>query len=136
MKNYNSKLKMAVDFHGHLGPYLVLGMRMGDLALKKLRSKRHFGIEAIVSGATEKPKSCLIDGIQVSAGCTYGKGNIVKKAGEAISAVFKNLESNRKLKVSLKKDLIKKLDALKGHRDSEEFAKRILNTDYAGLFKF
>ena len=32
-------LKQAVDFHGHLGPYLVLGLLMGKYALKKLKSQ-------------------------------------------------------------------------------------------------
>ena len=138
MKNHNSKLKnlkMAVDFHGHLGPYLVLGMCMGDLAIKKLACRRHFGIMAEVYGAAKKPKSCLIDGIQVSAGCTYGKGNIHKQNGKIIRVVFKNLVSKRKLRISLKKELIQQLDSLKGHHDSEVFAKKIANTEYSKLFE-
>ena len=129
-------LKRAIDFHGHLGPYLILGLLMGDLAINKLKCKRHFGIKAIVKGAEHKPKSCLIDGIQVSTGCTYGKGNIIKLSGSSINAEFINLGNNKKIKICLKKDLVKKLDSLNGHRASEDFAGELLKTNPAKLFEF
>ncbi|MBM3246152.1 MAG: hypothetical protein FJZ13_02355 [Candidatus Omnitrophica bacterium] len=141
MQNCNSKLKIkidlkkAVDFHGHLGPYLILGMLMGELALKKLKAKKHFGIEAIVRGASEKPKSCLIDGIQISAGCTYGKGNIKKMNGRQIQVLFCNLRNNAKMKISFKKDLIRRLDGIKGHVDSEKFARKLVGCNPLELFQ-
>jgi len=131
-----SILKSAVDFHGHLGPYLVLGLLMGDLAIYKLKCKRHFGIKAIVKGAEQKPKSCLIDGIQVSTGCTYGKGNIIKLSGSTINAEFINLDNNKNIKICLKKNLVKKLDSLNGHRASEGFAGELLKTNPVELFEF
>lgn len=127
-------LKKAVDFHGHLGPYLVLGVLMGDVAIKKLKCRRHFGIRAQVKGADAKPKSCLIDGIQISTGCTYGKGNIRKIKGDKIQAIFCDLKKNKKLKVSLRQDLLKKLDNLDGHRESEIFAKKLLKYSAMQLF--
>ena len=38
-------LKEATMFHGHLGPYLILGILTGDLALKKLKCKKYFGLK-------------------------------------------------------------------------------------------
>ncbi|MCK9603880.1 MAG: formylmethanofuran dehydrogenase subunit E family protein [Candidatus Omnitrophica bacterium] len=128
-------LQRAVDFHGHLGPYLVLGLLMGKLAVNELGAKRHFGLKVIVKGANEKPKSCLIDGLQLSTGCTYGKGNIQKIKGNSIQALFYNLENKKKIRISLNKDLIGKLNNLKGHKDSEIFAKKIFHQEPAGLFK-
>lgn len=127
-------LEKAVDFHGHLGPYLVLGMLMGNLAINRLKSKRHFGIKAIIKGATQKPKSCLIDGIQVSTGCTYGKGNILKSRGDEIEVLFQNLRNNKKIKICLHKDLLKRLDALNGHKESEAFARELYKTDPLKVF--
>src|SRR3989338_7895008 len=140
-KNYNLKfknkrlLKDAIDFHGHLGPYLVLGILMGELAIKKLRCKKHFGIGAIVRGAIKKPVSCLIDGIQISSGCTYGKGNIEKRRGGKIAVSFRSLQNNKKIRVSLKRDLIKALDNLGGHRHSEIFARELLKINPKQLFE-
>ena len=69
-------LDQAVEFHGHLGPYLVLGIRMGLFALRELSSSGYEGIEALVKTGDVPSLSCLLDGIQVSTGCTMGKGNI------------------------------------------------------------
>ena len=74
-------LKEAIKFHGHLGPYLVLGILAGESALKKLRCKKYFGLNVRVWETHKKPKSCLIDGLQLSTGATYGKGNINKLNG-------------------------------------------------------
>ena len=43
-------LKQAIDFHGHLGPYLVLGLLMGEYGLKKIKAKPHFGVKVKVWG--------------------------------------------------------------------------------------
>ena len=64
------------SFHGHLGPYVVLGYRMGRIALEVSGSDGHFDILAEVHSPLKPPKSCLIDGIQLGSGCTLGKGNI------------------------------------------------------------
>jgi formylmethanofuran dehydrogenase subunit E len=76
-------------FHGHLGPYVVIGYRMGVLALAELDSEGHFGILAEVHSPFGTPRSCLIDGVQLGSGCTLGKGNIaVEEAPEPAWAVF------------------------------------------------
>jgi hypothetical protein len=78
-------------FHGHLGPYVVIGYRMGQLALRELGSDGHFGVSAEVHSPLKTPRSCLIDGIQLGSGCTLGKGNIsVEEAPEPAWAVFRS----------------------------------------------
>lgn len=133
MKN-RITLKEAVKFHGHLGPYLVLGILAGDLALKKLKCKKYFGFDVRVWGANKKPKSCLIDGLQLSTGATYGKGNIRKFNSKIIKMDFRNSLDNKKIILRFKKDIIEKLEAAKSHRDSELLAKRLYKTDYFGIF--
>jgi hypothetical protein len=79
-------------FHGHLGPYVVIGYRMGRLALSELDSEGHFGISAEVHSPRRTPKSCLIDGVQLGSGCTLGKGNIVVEEGpEPAWATFRTV---------------------------------------------
>lgn len=63
-------------FHGHLGPYVVAGLRMGRLALRKLEAEPHWGIQCQVHCPDHTPQSCSIDGIQFATGCTMGKRNI------------------------------------------------------------
>lgn len=140
IQNYNLKFKdkkileTAVKFHGHLGPYLVLGLLIGNLGTRLLQCKKHFGIKTIIKGAENKPKSCLIDGLQLSTGCTYGKGNICKKKGRLIRVFMYNLDNHKRIKISLKKNLIKRLDSLNNHRESESFAMWLFRQPYSELF--
>lgn len=129
-------LKEAVKFHGHLGPYLILGVLSGDFALKKLRAKKYFGLEVKVWGANKKPKSCLIDGLQLSTGTTYGKGNIQKLNGALIRMEFRNKENNKRISLELKDTIKDKLDNLKGHNDSEELARKLYKEKRNGAFRF
>jgi len=129
-------LKEAEKFHGHLGPYLILGILSGEYALKRLGCKKYFGLQVKVWGATEKPKSCLVDGLQLSTGATYGKGNIHKLNGNNIKILINDSESRRSIKITLKRDLIINLNCLKGHKDSEAFAKRLYKTNPLTIFNF
>ena len=133
MKNRVS-LKEAIRFHGHIGPYLVLGVLAGDLALKKLRCKKYFGLEVKVWGANKKPKSCLIDGLQLSTGATYGKGNIEKFNSKLIKINFVNKVNHKKISVRLKKDLIDILETTLTHKGSEALAKRLYKTNPSEIF--
>jgi len=127
-------LNEATKFHGHLGPYLILGILAGESALKKLKCKKYFGLDVKVCGADKKPKSCFIDGLQLSTGATYGKGNIAKIQSNKIRAVFCNTQNNKKLTISLKDGIIDKLNNLKRHRDSELFAKELYRKSPADIF--
>jgi formylmethanofuran dehydrogenase subunit E len=62
-------------FHGHLGPFIVIGYRMGRYALQKL-GNNPFAVKASVYCSGVTPQTCLADGIQLGSGCTLGKGNI------------------------------------------------------------
>jgi formylmethanofuran dehydrogenase subunit E len=127
-------LKEAKKFHGHLGPYLVLGILAGELALKKLKGKKYLGLEVKVYGANKKPKSCLIDGLQLSTGATYGKGNIEKFNGPFIKIAFRNHINNRKIFLKFKNKLLKQLNEAKTHKDSELLARKLYITAPSELF--
>ena len=147
-------LKRAIDFHGHLGPYLILGILAGEWAIKKFRCRKYFDLHVKVWGVNKKPRSCLIDGLQLSTGATYGKGNIEKFNSSGIkidfyhylnaggnSKVFKKENkvscgvNHKKITLRFKSELIQKLKETKTHRDSEILAKKLYTTDYNKLFK-
>ncbi|MGC9514090.1 FmdE family protein [Methanocrinis sp.] len=93
-------IERAVEFHGHLGPFLVLGVRMGLVALRELSSPGYQGIEALVKTRNTPSLSCLLDGIQVSTGCTMGKGNIRTEPLGRAEAEFSTEEKKVTLKVN------------------------------------
>ncbi len=68
-------LRQAARFHGHLGPWLVLGLKAGTYARRKLAASP-FELNARVFCPAGTPHTCFVDGVQFSSGCTMGKGNI------------------------------------------------------------
>ena len=127
-------MKQAVDFHGHLGPYLVLGLLMGDYALTRLKAQPHFGLKVMAWGAKDKPRSCLIDGLQLSTGCTYGKGNIRKYGGRFIKASFLKLNNKKSVDLSVRSEITKMLSRVRGHESSENLARKIFNMQAEDIF--
>jgi formylmethanofuran dehydrogenase subunit E len=66
-------LDKARDFHGHLGPFLVLGVRAGLRGLRELQTRKEsLDVSAKVQLTYSVPYSCILDGIQVATGCTIG----------------------------------------------------------------
>lgn len=101
---------LGTKFHGHPGPFLALGIRMGLLALSLLGSWGHRGILAEAETGTNPPISCLVDGIQISTGCTTGKGNLsVKPLGKA-AAVFS--ANGKKVRIEVRPEWLSRLEKL------------------------
>src|SRR3989304_1630238 len=73
-------------FHGHLGVYVTLGLRMG--AVGRRRFGHYKGLSAAVRARLQPPVLCLVDGVPFSSGCTMGKGNIRVADGENPEVVF------------------------------------------------
>ncbi|HTW92170.1 MAG TPA: formylmethanofuran dehydrogenase subunit E family protein [bacterium] len=75
MESKHPSLAAAARFHGHLGPWLALGLKAGLRARRELGASP-FELTAHVFCPARTPYSCFIDGVQVGSGCTLGKGNI------------------------------------------------------------
>ena len=82
-------LARAVEFHRHLGPFLILGLRMGMISRSMLKAQNHTDLTAIMLVDPKPPVSCAVDGVQVASGCTLGKGTIrVSEASDRIVGRF------------------------------------------------
>jgi len=77
----DAMIKRGTLLHGHLGPFLVAGIRMGLLALDLLGEDGYFGLRAETEAGSVTPLSCLNDGVQIGSGCTAGKGNLIVHDG-------------------------------------------------------
>ena len=103
MKFAKSEQQKLKNFHGHLGPYILLGYKIGQLAIAKLRTKNK-ELRTDYFGPAKTPYTCLVDGLQIVTGCTYGKRNIkVYNKSGLPRIVFKT--AKRKLVVNLKQEL-------------------------------
>ena len=121
-------LELLRFFHGHVGPYAVLGYRIGQRAMSVLGAEKYFGMQVTVTGPKTTPYTCLIDGLQVSTGCTTGKGNIAVAADDpppgllfAIQFGFGNRRLSVRVPESVKGTFAGWLQA--GLREEELFAK-------------
>jgi formylmethanofuran dehydrogenase subunit E len=82
--NKEYSIEDLAAFHGHLGPYIVLGYRMGRYIRQHFCSDP-FQMKASIHCSGEPPQSCLADGIQIGSGCTLGKRNIeIAESGEIL----------------------------------------------------
>jgi len=126
------ELKVMIDnaqkLHGHLGPFLVIGVRMGMIA------KRVLGVadgECACLNAHVKiplfpPFSCLLDGIQAATTCTVGNRRLTMENSEEIRVTFSKQDSNRMVKITLEPRLAEELEKkLSEDALTEEFALEI-----------
>ncbi len=128
-------LDKAAEFHGHLGPFLTIGVRMGLLAKRILRSDGFRDLNVIVNTGHNPPLSCVVDGIQVATGCTLGKGNIAVRNLGKISAVFRSkLEA---IRVKMKMDVFQSIKEGLSDGDPEkmeETARKVSSMPDTSLF--
>ncbi len=100
------ELEALRGFHGHLGVYVTLGLRMG--AIGKRRFGHYKGLTASVRSRPEPPMLCVVDGVQFASGCTMGKGNIRVEAGDDPEVRF--TKEGRILRVALRPGWRERID--------------------------
>jgi len=120
-------LKKAVKLHGHLGPFLVLGLKIGLLAEELSGGKiRSCKVEAI----DKKPYLCAVDGLKAVLGDNV---TVVVKKGTGITATF-NKPDNSAFVVSVKKHIIDKYAQVPWDK-CEESAYEVLRRETKSLME-
>ncbi|MCL0105897.1 FmdE family protein [Thermodesulfovibrionales bacterium] len=101
-----TELEKAVEFHGHLCPPIVFGVRASELGLEKLRAERPEDEEIV---AVIENDSCMGDAIQSVSGCTLGKGNLILKNYGKMAVAFINRANGESIRLIVKKKVIEDL---------------------------
>lgn len=80
----------AFEFHGHRCPFMPLGYRMGLMALDALGTAREMDhtLHVICELGEGHPQTCLMDGIQIATGATFGKTLVEKTFWGKLAATF------------------------------------------------
>jgi formylmethanofuran dehydrogenase subunit E len=123
------ELKALSHFHGHLGPYVVIGYRMGSLAKAELIGKT----KAVVRSGLRPPLSCLADGVQFSSGCTLGKGNIEVLDEGLAQATFS--AGDHVLIITLREEVRRDIDASMSKQNEVALAMSIYRAELDSLFE-
>jgi formylmethanofuran dehydrogenase subunit E len=104
-------LAMVVQLHGHLGPWVVAGARLGMAGAKAVEAKGHFDVEVTCEGPFEKPpRSCYLDGVQLGAGATLGKRTIHPVDAKKVVLKVRNLRTGKSVEVRPSRKLMDILD--------------------------
>jgi formylmethanofuran dehydrogenase subunit E len=89
-------LESAVRLHGHLGPSVIAGTRLGIAGIKAVEAKGYFDVEVTCEGPFAKPpQSCFLDGLQAGTGATMGKRNLIYIEAEKVVVRVKNTETGK-----------------------------------------
>ncbi len=92
-------LELAIQFHGHVCPGLLMGVRAADFAQKQLGVNPDQDEELL---AVVETNSCGVDAIQAILGCTFGKGNLIfKDYGKNVYTIASR-EQNRAVRIAQK----------------------------------
>ena len=104
----SGELAEAKAFHGHLGPNVVLGLRMGRIIVDRFGGEPFTYTLTSYTGDTP-PISCIMDGLQLATPCTVGNGRLrIAPGGEARVAAHKNGET---LKIRVRQAIIDRIKA-------------------------
>lgn len=124
-------VKLATSLHGHLSPGVALGIRMGQVGLKKLGLPR--GDKRLF--AVAETKLCLADGVQASTGCTLGHYSLRIEDFGKLAVCLARSDTKVGVRVILKgapsplvNDWMMRKKKLT-HEEEEELAKELLRLD-------
>jgi len=123
--------QQAIRFHGHNGPFLALGYKLGKYINEKHKPKGIMDIIIQVKVKPAKPFTCIIDGLQCSTFATLGKGNMMveKSRGKDITVFI--LAGKRKYTYYI---TWKAMDICLGAGDLHKAARKIFRTPSSQLF--
>ena len=126
-------MKQIERFHGHLGPYAVIGYKMGEKANKLLGSDP-FSKSAVVWAGSTPPMSCIIDGIQLSSGCTLGKGNLSVNSDGLPKARFTN-NNGKQIEIVLRSKVMHEIDTMVTEENIVHFSEQLYQRSDQELFE-
>jgi formylmethanofuran dehydrogenase subunit E len=130
----NEELKNIERFHGHIGPYAVIGFRMGKIANEKL-GNNPFSKKAQVWTSSKPPMSCIIDGIQMSSGCTLGKGNLTIFSGKLPKVLFSN-NDGKQIEIHLRESIKNEIDTNVTEQNIISYSEELFQKRDTELFEF
>jgi len=137
-KKLELTIRRSVKFHGHLGAFLVVGIRMGILAKRQLKNdlKDKFSLRATLKVPFRVPFSCTIDGVQMTTCCTVGNRRLSLESSKGeIVGIFVAYGSREAFKVRVRPEIVKGLIRKRTDEVSnEELAAQVLRMSDDQLF--
>lgn len=131
-KDNEEDVELAAKLHGHFSAGVALGIRMGQIGLKRLGLSR--GDKRLF--AVVETSLCLADGIQASTGCTPGHASLHIVDFGKLAVCLARSDTKIGFRIALKRDVQSPLvegwmmrKAKLNHEMEEELAKELLRLD-------
>jgi formylmethanofuran dehydrogenase subunit E len=138
-KEIRKQIREASELHGHLGAFLIIGVRIGETAkqILKVKNQRSRELHVSVKVPLQTPFSCILDGIQSTTHCTIGNQRLnVKPSRQTITAQFETTDSDETLTITVNPKIVKGLtDKISKGTSSEVLAETIASTPRNHLLK-
>ena len=93
-------VNLAIDLHGHLAPGIALGLRMSEIALSRMNTKKG---DKYLIGISETAR-CLADAMQAATGCTLGHGSAFVEDYGKLALTLGDIRTKKGVRVALKDD--------------------------------
>lgn len=119
-------LEKAVRLHGHLGPFLVLGLKMSLKAEEILSEKPS---KCVVETVNRKPYLCLVDGVKA----VLGKVAVEVHEGNGLAAKFIG-NNGGEITIRVKRRLLEKYARVPWEK-CEEYAEEVMKSGGSQLFE-
>ncbi len=129
---FPEELTRAAEFHTHLGPFLVVGLRMGRVVVREFGDEP-FRTKIDVHTGRVPPYSCLSDGIQMSTPCTTGNGGMTVTDERAMRIDAR--QDDRTLSVALRRDIFDWIENECSEDDQHVFSLEIWGMPEEKLFE-
>jgi formylmethanofuran dehydrogenase subunit E len=139
-KRLEMHIEDAVKLHGHLGPFLIIGVRMGEIAKRILtpENHQHADMKVSIQLHLHTPFSCILDGIQSMTHCTIGNQRLkAKESKRRIIARFETEDPDKTLTITVKPEAVKEVtDRISKGAANGTLADVIASTPEGQLFQF
>ncbi|MEM2937404.1 MAG: formylmethanofuran dehydrogenase subunit E family protein [Candidatus Bathyarchaeia archaeon] len=119
-------LEKAVEIHGHLGPFLVLGLKMSLRAEEILGEKP---AKCVVETVNRKPYLCAVDGVKA----VLGKDSVIVREGDGLTAKFSGVNGAETI-IRVKRSLVEKYAKVPWEK-CEEYANEVMVSGDSQLFE-
>ncbi len=127
-------VNLAIDLHGHLAPGIALGIRMSEIALFRMNTKKG---DKYLIGISETAR-CLADAMQAATGCTLGHGSAFVEDYGKLALTIGDTRTKKGVRVALKDDANKHSTLMNkwmmrlgklSHEEEEELGMQLLDMD-------
>ncbi|CAG1006675.1 formylmethanofuran dehydrogenase subunit E [Methanosarcinales archaeon] len=127
-------VNLAIDLHGHLAPGIALGLRMSELALSRMNTKKG---DKYLIGISETAR-CLADAMQAATGCTLGHGSAFVEDYGKLALTLGDARTKKGVRVALKDDANKHSTLMNkwmmrlgklSHEEEEELGMQLVDMD-------